>query len=372
VEPIRILQVVTIMNRGGLETMLMNYYREMSKNGFQFDFLVHREEAGDYDKEIEALGGRIYRMPNIRPGNYRRYFKELDAFFEKNNRYRIVHAHMNENSSFVLRAAKKVGIPCRIMHSHASDLKLDYKYPFRMYARSVIRNNPSEYFACSNRAGEWLFGKKKISNSNFSIINNAVKTEDFIFNEETRKKVREEIKAEDKLVIGHVGRFHESKNHIFLLQVFESLFKKHNQSVLVLVGDGDTRKMIEREAEKRGIYHAIRFLGVRDDIADLLQAMDMFVFPSHFEGLPVVLIEAQAAGLRCILSDRITRDVDITGRMEFIPLERSADYWSEAILKSTYEHVDTQQILIKNGYDAAQMAKWLGDFYMTRSYATSS
>ena len=173
---VRVLQVATIMNRGGLETMLMNYYRKVDKTKIQFDFMVHRMERGDYDDEIEAMGGRIYRMPQIKPGNYRKYFKELDRFFEEHSEYKVVHSHINENSGFVLRAAKKYGVPCRIAHSHLADLKLDYKYPFRLYGRMYLKPNTNEYFACSKQAGEWLFPNVK---SEITVLNNAVDVDSF-------------------------------------------------------------------------------------------------------------------------------------------------------------------------------------------------
>ncbi|WP_243643918.1 glycosyltransferase family 1 protein [Paenibacillus pinisoli] len=358
---LRILQVVTIMNRGGLETMLMNYYRQMSKNGIQFDFLVHRSEEGHYDKEILSLGGRIFRMPPIRPGNYRRYFKELDAFFAGHKEYRVVHAHMNENSGFAIRAAKKAGVPCRIIHSHLSDLALDYKYPFRLYARAAIKGNPSHYFACSARAGEWLYGKKQ--GHPVTVLNNAVNTEDFRFDERIRAEVRAELGAGDSLVVGHIGRFNEQKNHKFLLDIFESLRRRKKDALLVLAGDGYLRPAIEQEAQKRGLSQSIRFLGVREDVARLLQGMDLFLFPSLFEGLPVVLVEAQAAGLTCIVSDTITKETDVTNRVSFLSLDLAPDEWSSAILEASYEHADTRTMLRERGYDAAAMAEWLGSFY---------
>lgn len=349
--------------------MLMNYYRQMSKNGIQFDFLVHRQEEGHYDKEIQALGGRIYRMPNIRPGNYRRYFKLLDRFFEEHLEYQVVHSHMNENSSFVLRAAKKAGVPCRIVHSHLSDLKLDMKFPFRLYARAAMKDNPSDYFACSVKAGEWLYGRTR---RDVTVLQNAVDAEEFVFDPAVRDRIRRELQADDKLVIGHIGRFNEQKNHAYLLQVFEAVKRKKKDALLVLAGEGDLRQSIEQEAERMGLTNSIRFLGVREDIAALLQGMDLFVFPSLFEGLPVVLIEAQAAGIRCIVSDRITRESDITGRLTFLPLESSPEEWSETILSSSIEHADTRQQLRISGYDTAATSEWLRNYYAERMELASS
>ncbi|MCS7461026.1 glycosyltransferase family 1 protein [Paenibacillus doosanensis] len=356
--------MATIMNRGGLETMLMNYYRQMDRSRIQFDFMVHREEQGHYDEEIMKLGGRIFRMPQIKPGNYRLYFKRLDAFFAEHSEYRVVHSHINENSSFVLRAAKRAGVPCRIAHSHLSDLGLDLKLPFRLYARYAMKDNPNQYFACSRNAGQWLFGKDITSSEGITVLNNAVHVEQFQFDASVRDRIRGELQAGGKLVIGHIGRFNKQKNHGYLLDIFQEVHRQRPDSMLVMAGDGYLRPAIERKAAELGLSQAVRFLGVREDVADLMQGMDCFLFPSLFEGLPVVMVEAQAAGLRCFASDAITRDTDVTGRVQFLSLKASPEAWASRILASSYEHADTSELLRSRGYDAASMTKWLADYYL--------
>lgn len=343
--------------------MLMNYYRQMDRTNIQFDFMMHRAERSHYDDEIEQLGGHIYRMPQIRPGQYRKYFKLLDEFFIAHPEYRVVHSHINENSSFVLRAAKRAGIPCRIAHSHLSDLGLDRKLPFRIYARATMRDNPSHYFACSLKAGEWLFGKKIQKKGNLTVLNNAVNVREFLFDRAVRQSIREEFQAGDRLVIGHIGRFNEQKNHSFLIDLFHVVHQRNPEALLVLVGEGHLRPQIERKIERLGLTEHIRFLGVRSDIPQLLQGMDLFLFPSLFEGLPVVLVEAQAAGLRCVVSDAITRETDVTGRLEFISLGKELETWADRILDSDYQHMNTMQMLRDGGYDTETMARWLADFY---------
>jgi glycosyltransferase involved in cell wall biosynthesis len=352
------------MNRGGLETMLMNYYRQMDRSKIQFDFIVHRQEEGHYDHEITALGGKIYRMPQIRPGQYKSYFRALDQFFIGHPDYHVVHSHINENSSFILKAAKKAGIPCRIMHSHLSDLSLDIKFPFRVYARLSMKDNPSSYFACSKKAGKWLFGKQISESGKVIVLNNAVNVNEFSFNQRLRDEIREELSAGDRLVIGHIGRFNEQKNHDFLIDVFKEIHDKEPNSLLILAGDGHLRPMIEKKIKKLGLSEHVRILGVRNDISRLLQGMDIFLFPSLFEGLPVVLVEAQAAGLRCVISDTITSETDVTGRLQFISLKQSAEFWAQEIIATSCEHADTSDLLRKNGYDTTTMAKWLSDYYM--------
>ncbi|WP_121610103.1 glycosyltransferase family 1 protein [Mesobacillus foraminis] len=366
-EPIRVLQVVTIMNRGGLETMLMNYYREIDRSKIQFDFMVNRLERGDYDDEIEGMGGRIYRMPPIRPGNYNSYFTLLDKFFEQHKEYKVVHAHINENSSFVLRSANKAGIPCRVSHSHLAGLPLDIKYPFRLYARLHLNKNANHFFACSDEAGEWLFGKEFAKKQDIRIFKNAINCNEFKFNQDIRNKVRKELNIENKFVIGHVGRFNPQKNHSFLLDIFYEVYKKNNNAILLLVGQGDLINETKRKVEKLNLNHAVIFLGMRTDIADLMQSMDLFLFPSLYEGLGVVLIEAQASGIKCITSTGTPREADVTDSVEFLSLDLSAEDWAKQILETnSNRNLDIQRIKDR-GYDVESNIEWLSNFYLEQT-----
>lgn len=360
-EPIRILQVVTIMNRGGLETMIMNYYRKIDREKIQFDFMVHRMERGDYDDEIESMGGKIYRMPNIRPGNYRKYFKQLDKFFEKHKEYKVVHSHINENSGFVLRAAKEHGIKCRIAHSHTANLKLDYKYPFRMYGRYYLNKNVNQYFACSEEAGRWLFKNPK---KDIIILNNVVDVDLFKRDDKKRTELRKVLKLENKFVIGHVGRFNPSKNHTFLIDIFSEIVKKRKDAYLILVGDGPIMDNIKDKVSKLNMKDNVLFLGLRSDVYNLMQVMDLFLFPSLFEGLPVVLVEAQAAGLKIVTSTGVPREADLTNSLEFYDLKLSPKEWAEKILSLNIDVKNYSDILKDKGYDSNINVKWLTDFYL--------
>ncbi|MFR1836643.1 MAG: glycosyltransferase family 1 protein [Turicibacter sanguinis] len=360
--PKRVLQVVTIMNRGGLETMLMNYYRQVDRSKIQFDFMVHRQERGDYDDEIEELGGKIYRMLPIKPGNYRKYLKDLERFFKDNNQYQVVHSHINENSGFVLKAANKIGVPCRIAHSHLADLKFDYKYPFRVYGRLNLKSSFTHRFACSKRAGEWLFGKKY--NKEVKILNNAVDTNRFKYDQSIRKQYRNELGIANKIVIGHVGRFNPQKNHRFLIDIFKEVNQKNPDTVLLLIGDGYLKLQIEEKVRQFNLSNSVIFLGLRDDIPELMQAMDLFLFPSLFEGLPVVLVEAQASGLRCITSTGVTEEANITKKVEFLELSEGSLKWAEIILNGNFNREDNQEFLIKKGYDTSANVKVLEEFYL--------
>jgi glycosyltransferase involved in cell wall biosynthesis len=364
----RVLQVVTIMNRGGLETMLMNYYRNIDHEKVQFDFLVHRNEKGHYDDEIINLGGRIYRMPQIRPGNYMKYIKLLKDFFEEHKEYSVVHSHINENSSFVLRAAKKANIPCRIVHSHISNLGFDFKLPFRYYARFLMQDHPNELFACSKNAASWLYGKNKCKTDKVKILNNAINVDEFSYNEITRRKMKKRLGLkEEELVIGHVGRFSKQKNHSFLIDIFKEINNRNPESILLLVGEGDLLPKIKAKVKQLGLSNKVIFLGVRGDIADLMQAMDIFLFPSLFEGLPVVLIEAQAAGLQCFVSSKITQESNITGKIKFISLKENVETWAEKLLSVSVSRNENVDQLFTKGFDSKSTAKWLSDFYLQYS-----
>lgn len=360
-EPIRILQVVTIMNRGGLETMIMNYYRKIDREKIQFDFMVHRMEPGDYDDEIESMGGKIYRMPNIRPGNYRKYFKQLDKFFENHKEYKVVHSHINENSGFVLRAAKEHGIECRIAHSHTANLKLDYKYPFRMYGRYYLNKNVNQYFACSKEAGRWLFKNPK---KDIIILKNVIDVDLFKRDDKKRTELRKALKLENKFVIGHVGRFNASKNHTFLIDIFSEIVKKRKDAYLILVGEGSLMAHIKDKVSKLNIQDNVLFLGLRSDVYNLMQVMDLFLFPSLFEGLPVVLVEAQAAGLKIVTSTGVPTEADLTNSLEFYDLKLSPKEWAEKILSLNIDVNNYSDILKEKGYDSNINVKWLTDFYL--------
>lgn len=366
-KPIRILQVVTIMNRGGLETMLMNYYRKIDRTKIQFDFMTHRQERGHYDDEIEALGGKIYRMSPIRPGNYRKYFKELDEFFKEHKEYTIVHSHINENSGFVLRAAKKAGIHCRIAHSHLSNLKIDYKYPFRIYGRLNLKNNISDYFACSKKAGEWLFGKNIINSKKINILNNAVDLGKFEFNKEIRDKARAELGIKENKVIGHIGRFNPQKNHNFLIDVLNEIYKKDKDVVLLLIGDGYLKEKIKNKVRNLKLEDRVKFLGVREDIHILIQAMDLFIFPSNFEGLAVSMVEAQANGLKVITSTGVIKESDISGKVEFLSLKKGAKYWADRVLSQNFDIENRNNSSILENYDVNKSVEWLSKFYLEKN-----
>lgn len=354
----RILHIVTNMDRGGLETMIMNYYRHMDRDKIQFDFLVHRYTQAAYDQEIVSLGGKIFRLPRLNPLDPR-YLYQLDRFFGEHREYRIVHCHLDCMSGIPLKAAKKHGIPVRIAHSHNSNQTKDWKYPIKLLCKQRIAPYATMLFACGKKAGDWMFPGKPCT-----VMPNAIDARKFRYDKETAAAVREKLGVKDALVVGHVGQFRPQKNHLFLLEAFGRLTQIHDNSILLLAGDGPGREAAEEKAEALGLRSKVMFLGNRPDIPELMQAMDVFVFPSKFEGLSVAAIEAQAAGLPCVVSDGVPAETIITDDVQQIPLTASADVWAESILKcSGHIRQDNYDRVAAAGFDIVAGAKWLKEIY---------
>ncbi len=363
--PIRILQIVTIMNRGGLETMLMNYYRNIDRNKIQFDFIVHRSEKGAYDDEILSLGGNIYHFSPISFKNLIRYQKDLSTFLRNNPQYKIVHSHLDSLSALPLAIAKRAGVPVRIAHSHNASFDKNLKAKIRNSAKGLIKYTATDMIGCSNEAANFMFGKNA---KGYKVINNAIDVEKFRYNPKKRAEVRDSLKiSKNCLVIGHVGRFDYQKNHEFLIEIFNEIYRKNKNSVLLLVGNGNGMADIEYRVKELGLKNAVRFLGSRSDIPDLMQAMDVFVMPSRFEGLPVVSIEAQASGLRTYFSDVVTHDVAVTKDCHFISLDYKAAYWANQVLQSPLTpREDTKSRIIDMGFDVVSEVGNLANYYKVK------
>ncbi len=372
---IRILQVFTIMGRGGAESMIMNYYRNMDREKVQFDFLVHRQEEGAFDKEIKSLGGSIYRLSPINPFFPGNYYQELRTFFKEHKEYTVIHSHLNTFTSFVFKIAEEFKIPYRIAHAHTATEKIKFndiihpksakealKKSVKFRLKKRIHDHTTHYFSCGEKAGNWLFGTEQP----FRIMNNAIDAEKFVYNPEISKKYKKENGLENQLIIGHIGNFTEPKNHTYLLKIFQKIHQKKADCRLVLIGDGPLRKTIESEAKQRSIDDKIHFLGLRSDIANLCQMLDIFVFPSLYEGLPVTLIEAQAAGLKIFASDTITNEVHITDNISFLSIKDDPSVWADKILKNqSYKRTNTFDQIKKHGYDIKSGVKAFEDFYVS-------
>ena len=360
--PYRVLQVVTIMNRGGIESMIMNLYRAIDRNKIQFDFLVHRNEKGDFDDEIESLGGKIFKIEAIRPWNYYQYFKSLDKFFQINRDYQAVHSHIQENSGFALKYAAKYSIPIRIAHSHSTLTRIDYKYPFRIFAKFYLNKYATAKFSCGKEAGDSLFGE----NANYRLFNNSIDSSRFQYNPSVRSQVRKELNIDNNtFVIGNVARLNRYKNQTFAIDVFAKLIATQPNAILIFVGVGETEASLKQKVQNLRLEKNILFLGLRKDVNRLLQAFDVLLFPSIFEGLPVSLIEAQAAGLPCVLSDTIDSQTAITPNVKFISLSATIQAWVDLLLSfQNFERQDTSEYIMTANYDIHRNAEWLTDFYL--------
>ena len=283
-EKIIVAHIMGKWNGGGVESVVMNYYKNIDRNRIQFHFLCDEDSTDIPYEEIEKLGGKVIVIPPYQ--KLFKYQKELYRIFKENN-YKIVHSHINALSVFPLKIAKKAGVPIRIAHSHSTSNKKEWKKNIlKMILRPFSKLYANNYFACTEYAGKWLFGKKVVERKELNVINNAIDLKKFEFNENTREDLRKELGIkEDVLVIGHVGRFMKQKNHEFLIDVFEKAIKQDDNIYLILVGQGPLEDKIKEMAKEKGIEYKILFLGQRNDVNKLYQAMDIFVLPSLYEGL---------------------------------------------------------------------------------------
>ena len=357
---IRVLQVVNDMHRAGLETMLMNYYRNIDRTKIQFDFLTHRPEKSDYDDEIISMGGKMYYAPRLYPQNYPAYFKYMKEFWAEHPEYKIVHSHIDSMSYLPLLTAKKAGVPIRIAHSHNTSIDRDFKYFLKQYYRSKITKVANRYCACGQEAGQFLFPGKE-----FTVIPNAIEVERFLFSERVRREKRKELEIGDEFVVGHVGRLSYQKNHKFLVEIFKEIHRKQNDSILLLVGVGEKEDEIRKQVQELGLQDAVRFLGSRSDVNELYQAMDVFVMPSLFEGIPVVGVEAQFADLPCFFSDKIPVEVDISEKTIFMKLHNSANDWAKQILKfKDVKRILAMEKSFQSLYNIKNSASVLENYYI--------
>lgn len=363
---IRVLQVVTQMHRAGLETMLMNYYREIDRQKIQFDFLVHRDGTYDYDDEICRLGGRIFHISPITVRGFTSYLKELNHFFSVHTDYKIVHCHLDAFSGFALRAAKRAGVPYRIAHSHNNGFDKNKKYPIKMLSKKTIPLYATHFWACSPEALKFMFPRVR-TDKNTAIIPNAISTKQFLFCRNQRQTIRKELNVENLLVVGHIGRFCYQKNQEFVVEVFAQLHQMHPESVLLFIGTGDDMDKIRHKVHQYALTESVRFLGVRNDVSSLLSAMDVFLLPSFFEGFGIVLLEAQANGLPCVAADTISPFVNVSGTICWKSLKNSALQWAQELLRiNRKEHIKELQVesFEQSEFDIAVAARKLENRYI--------
>lgn len=363
---IRVLHVFGSLNRGGAETMVMNIYRNIDRSKIQFDFIIHTKDKCEYNDEIESLGGRIYDIYRYNGKNHLLYLKAWNEFFDEHSEYKIIHGHIRSTAAIYLKIAKKYGLTT-IAHSHSTSNGISISAFIKCILQYPIRYTADYLFACSESAGIWLFGKKACIKENFFVLNNAIDCDRYAFSTKHRKKIRNDKDWNNKFIIGHVGRFCYPKNHEFLLEVFKQVHKKKCNSVLVLVGSGNLEISIREKACNMGLDECVIFLGSRPDVADLLQGMDYFIFPSLYEGLGISVIEAQAAGLPCVVSNNLPKEVFITNLIKALSLGRRPEEWAEFILENNGKYIrqDMTDLIRKAGYDIKVNTNWIQDFYLS-------
>lgn len=361
---IRVLHVLNSLSSGGAESFIMNVYRNIDKSKVQFDFLLRSNQNNLYIEEVERLGGKVYILPDF-PRHILKNYKELKEFFTLHEEYKIMHVHANSLLYIKpLKVAMDNKVPVRIIHSHNTRSRNNLFYgALHAWNKRKINKIATHLFACSEDAGKWMFGENK-----FKVIHNAVDLENFTYNLQDRANIRKEFGIENKYVIGHVGRFAKQKNPIFLLEIFKAIKELNSDAVLLLVGTGEMEQAIKKKASQLGVMEDIIFAGVRTDIPQIMSAMDVFLFPSLYEGLAIALIEAQASGLNCVTSEKVVPSkVNVTGLVKYIPLDQSAAEWAASVLKSSGrspQGKDMKKTLKNAGYDIKSEVSKMESFYI--------
>ncbi len=363
---VRVLHFVGKMNRAGQETFIMNVYRNIDRKKISFDFLCTNCSKGDYDDEIMKLGGKFHYVALNQVTGRKRHIDNWIILYKKlsylKDEYNVFHIHTYHAFDGLLAAsaAKKAGFDQVIVHSHSA--YADGHFCLHKVARLFLRRMHITKLACSEKAGAWLFGDRK-----FEVIKNGIDVKKFLYSYEIREKVRKELKiSENACILGHVGRFDPVKNHVYLINLFEKYLKVDSNAVLLLVGEGELRAECEKICEEKQISKQVIFTGMRTDTYELYQAMDVFVFPSTYEGLGIVAVEAQTSGLPCVVSDAVPREIDITPNVRHCKLENCFDEWIKEILncyKDIKQRGGTEEMIIKAGYDIHKTVEKLESIY---------
>lgn len=362
-----VLHCVTKMDRAGAETFLMNLFRKIDRNELTFNFLCFDASEGAYDEEIRELGGEMYKMkPEALQGRFKPIKKYMELYkMLREHPCNVFHIHTDHamDAFFNAFVAKLCKIKIVAVHSHNA-YNAHHMFVHRIF-KQLLKLLNIRRFACSNEAGKWLFGSKE-----FSVLCNGLDLDNYYFQNSVREEVRKELSLEGKKVIGHVGRFNMQKNHVFLLEIFEKMHEIDGATHLILVGKGELEEEIHNMVKQKGLTDAVTFLGIRDNLHRLYQAMDLFVFPSLFEGLGIVLIEAQATDLPCLISSNITPEAILTAKTVALSLEHSSDEWANEALKmlnTSEKRKDNRMMIREAGYDISHLAQTLPQCYMTSS-----
>lgn len=371
---VRVLQVLDFINHNsGVSAVVMNYYAHLTRERVSCDFLLYESAEHDLEEQIRANGSKIYLMGQPSGSNLAECEKRVEKFFAEHAReYDVVHVHIPNAAFIVLRMAKKYGVPVRILHSHnarGADGTLKKIRNFVLNKWGISYAN--YYMACSQKAGVYLFGKRKVKQGKVVVLNNAIELEKYQYNSENREKLRGELGVGDELILGHVGRFSEQKNHSGLIEIFAKLQERGVPGKLLLLGDGSLRPQIEQLAREKGVFENVIFQGIVSNVEEYMSVMDVFLLPSLYEGLPVVCVEAQAAGLPCIVSANVTQEIALTDRVEFIENEMISQ-WCDEIEQLASQLPDRSQCMPMEAYDIRKQARRLEEIYLSYGMGTDT
>lgn len=364
-EPIRIVHNIASLHLGGSQAFVMNMYRNIDRSKVQFDFVVTPETKEGFYDEITNLGGKIFSCPRYKGTNHIQYNKWWDDFFNEHPEYKVIHGHVRSTASIYLKIAKRHGL-VTIAHSHSTSNGNGISAIVKRIMQLPIRKQADYLFACSDKAGKWLYGEKAITQQNYYMIPNGVDLKRFEFDVNKRNQMRMTLGIKkDMMILGHIGRLSTPKNHKFLLNVFNKYHKINSNTKLLLVGDGELFDCIKEHIDKLNISDAVIMTGSKQNTEDYYQVMDIFVFPSLWEGLPVSVVEAQANGLQCLISDVITHDVDLTDLIQYLPLDE--ELWLGAIVEAHKKKrmgLTNENIQRLQPFDALTVANKLQEFYL--------
>lgn len=364
---IRILHILHSMNRGGAEAMLMNYYRNMDRTKVQFDFLLTEQNHCQYEDEILSMGGKVFRIPLLSAKNPFPYINGVKSFLSSHIDYRIVHSHTSSKSAVPLWVAKRCGVPVRVCHAHSSDAGHGIEGFVRGVLGIWLKQVATDYMACGEDAGCCWYGESYVNQGKILVVPNAVDNDKFAYNQEIRNVIRDKYKIEENtLLLGMVARFHPVKNHSFALDVLKVLKDSGTDVKLMLVGDGELHDEIISKIKVLNLEQDVILTGIVGDVHNYLQAMDVVLMPSFNEGLPVSMIEAQASGVRCIVSTGVPKEVDVTDNVDFLPLDVAQ--WTECIahMPKGWRDVNASEKVRAAGYDIVSAAKSLQDWYLQK------
>lgn len=371
-----ILQVCAL-NAGGIETFVMNVYRELDKDKIKFDFINYfdSEKEQFHEKEVTQYGSKIYKTGSMNCNNvFTRHYKKIKSLYKflKKNNYTTIHIHASDSISLEDAIVAKIAkVPRIIVHSHNTSIgKSSSLYYLKKSFHNIIKHLwgyvATDYFACSELAAKWMFSKKLIDSKKVQIINNAINLKQYQFNKEVSNQLRHSLNIENNFVVGHIGRMSYQKNHDFLINIFKDIKNNYENSILLLIGNGELEDEIRVKVGKLGLEDSVIFYGLTNKVSELMQAMDVFVLPSHYEGLPLVGIEAQASGLKVITSDIVSSQMKITENVKYLSLEQTSKEWANEICLyiNGYERRNMSNDIKNNGYDIKDVAKNLENFYL--------